>query len=85
MSTRWALFRVNFKPLQEIKAKYGGGRIFDTGPFFARLRYISATGSQHEFADSKFGERVGRWNEVGELEDMKYIIQAGIQINCCNN
>ena len=36
---RWVLFRVNFRPMQEIKAKYGGGRIFDTGPFLARLRY----------------------------------------------
>ena len=36
-SMRWVLFRVNFRPLQEIKAKYGGGWIFDTGPFFARL------------------------------------------------
>ena len=27
--------------MQEIKAKYGGGRIFDTGPFFTRLRYTS--------------------------------------------
>ena len=27
--TRWALFRVHFRPLQKIKAKFGGGRIFD--------------------------------------------------------
>ena len=39
--TGWVLFRVNSRPLQEIKAKYGGGRIFDTGPFFARLRYCN--------------------------------------------
>ena len=39
VSTGWAPFRVNFRPLQEIKVKYGGGRIFDTGPFIARLRY----------------------------------------------
>ena len=32
-------FGVNFRPLQEIEAITGGGRIFDTGPFFARLRY----------------------------------------------
>ena len=33
------------------------------------------------------GERVGSWNEVGEWGDMKYIyiIQVGVQINCCNN
>ena len=34
------LYGVNFRPLQEIEAIMGGGRIFDTGPFFARLRYI---------------------------------------------
>ena len=38
-SIGWALFGVNFRPLQEIEAVMGGGRIFDTGPFFARLRY----------------------------------------------
>ena len=32
-SIGWALFGVNFKPLQEIEAVMGGGRIFDTGPF----------------------------------------------------
>ena len=31
---------MNFRPLQEIEAIMVGGRIFDTGPFFARLRYI---------------------------------------------
>ena len=36
----WALFGVNFRPLQEIEAIMGDGRIFDTGPFFARLWYI---------------------------------------------
>ena len=35
----WALFGVNFRPLQEIEAIMGGGRIFDTRPFFARQRY----------------------------------------------
>ena len=40
-STGWALFGVNFRPLQEIEAMMRGGRIFDTGPFFARLRYYS--------------------------------------------
>ena len=34
-SIGWALFGVNFKPLQEIEIM-GGGWIFDTGPFFAR-------------------------------------------------
>ena len=37
-STGWALFGVNFRPSQKIEAIMGGGRIFDTGPFFARLR-----------------------------------------------
>ena len=36
-SIGWALFGVNFIPLQEIEAIMGGGRIFDNGPFFARL------------------------------------------------
>jgi len=39
--------------------------------------YISATGGQHEFADLKFEERVGRWNGVEEWGDMKYIILTG--------
>ena len=38
-SIGWALFGVNFRPLQEIEAIMGGRQIFDTGPFFARLRY----------------------------------------------
>ena len=38
-SIGWALYGVNFRPLQEIEAIMGGGRIFDTGPFFARLWY----------------------------------------------
>jgi len=38
-SIGWALFGVNFRPLQDIEAIMGGGQIFDTGPFFARLRY----------------------------------------------
>ena len=37
-SIGWALFGVNFRPLQEIEAIMGSGRIFDTGPFFTRLR-----------------------------------------------
>ena len=35
-SIGWALFGVNFRPLQEIEAIMGGGgggRIFDIGPF----------------------------------------------------
>ena len=39
-SIGWALYGVNFRPLQEIEAIMGGGRIFDTGPFFARLQYM---------------------------------------------
>ena len=39
-SIKWELFGVNFRPLQEIEAIMGGGRIFDTGPFFARQLYI---------------------------------------------
>ena len=35
----WALFGVNFRPLQGIEAIMGSGRIFDTGPFFTRLWY----------------------------------------------
>ena len=31
---------VNFRPLQEIKAKYGDGRRFNTGTLFARLRQL---------------------------------------------
>ena len=31
---------MSFRPLQKIEAIMGGGRIFGTGPFFARLRYI---------------------------------------------
>ena len=34
-SIGWALFGVNFRPLQEIEAIMGGRQIFDTGPFFA--------------------------------------------------
>ena len=37
-SIGWALFGVNFRPLQEIEEIIGDGRIFDIGPFFARLR-----------------------------------------------
>ena len=37
-SIGWALFGVNFRSLQEIEATMGGGQIFDTGAFFARLR-----------------------------------------------
>ena len=40
-SIGWALFGVNFRPLQEIETIMGGGRTFDTGPFFARLRYMT--------------------------------------------
>ena len=40
-SIGWALYGVNFRPLQEIETIMGGGRIFDTGPFFVRLRYIN--------------------------------------------
>ena len=40
-SLGWALFGVNHRPLQEIEATMGDGRIFDTGPFFARLRYYN--------------------------------------------
>ena len=36
-SIGWALFGVNFRPLQEIEAIIG--EIFDTGPFFARLTH----------------------------------------------
>ena len=32
-SIGWALFGVNFRPLQEIETIMGGGWIFDTGPF----------------------------------------------------
>ena len=39
-SIGWALFGVNFRPLQEIEAIMEGGRIFDTEPFFARLQYL---------------------------------------------
>ena len=34
------LFRVIFKPLQEVEAIMGDGRIFDTGLFFTRLRCL---------------------------------------------
>jgi len=34
-------FGVNFRPLQEIEVIMGGGRIFDSGPFFARLQYCT--------------------------------------------
>ena len=37
-SIGWVLFGANFRPLQEIKAIMGGGQIFDSGPFFARLQ-----------------------------------------------
>ena len=44
LSTRGQLggrfFWVNFRPLQEIEAIMGGGQIFDSGPFFTRLRYV---------------------------------------------
>ena len=33
------------RPLQEFEAIMGDWRIFDTGPFFARLRYIRTLGS----------------------------------------
>ena len=39
-SIGWALFRVNFRPLQKIEAIMEGGWTFDTGPFFARLQYL---------------------------------------------
>ena len=41
-SIGWALFGVNFRPLQENEAIMGDGWIFDTGPFFVRLRYTHA-------------------------------------------
>ena len=48
-SIGWALFGVNFRTLQEIEAIMGGGLIFDTGPFFVRLRYRHAdTWKLHE-------------------------------------
>ena len=40
-SIGWALFGVNFRPLQEIEPIMVGGQIFDTGPFFGRLQYIA--------------------------------------------
>ena len=40
-SIGWALFGVNFRPLHETEAKMEGGRIFDTGPSFARLQYVN--------------------------------------------
>ena len=40
-SIGWALYGVNFRSLQEIETIMRGGWIFDTGPFFARLRYIN--------------------------------------------
>ena len=43
-------FGVNFRPLQEIEAIMGGGQIFDTGPFFARLRYM-LTGFHFDIVD----------------------------------
>ena len=30
---------LGINPLQEIESIMGGGRIFDTGPFFTRLQY----------------------------------------------
>ena len=39
-SIGWALFGVNFRPLQEIETIMVGGWIFDTGPFFVRLQYF---------------------------------------------
>ena len=38
-SIGWALFGVNFRPLQDIEAVMGGGQIFDAGLFFMTLRY----------------------------------------------
>ena len=43
-SIGWALFGVNFRPLQEIEAIMWGGRIFDNGPFFTRLKLWVAVG-----------------------------------------
>ena len=36
----WALIRVNFDPIQEIGPKVGGGRSFEGGRSFTRLRYL---------------------------------------------
>ena len=36
----WAYFRVINDPLQQLVAKKGGGRIFEGGHIFERLRYI---------------------------------------------
>ena len=51
-SIGWALFGVNFRPLEKIEQIIGGGQIFDTGAFFARLQYmqylsLSRTTYQH--------------------------------------
>jgi len=53
-SIGWALFGVKFRPLQEIEAIMGGGRIFDTGPFFVRLRYMTKV----KWGNSEFDEMV---------------------------
>ena len=37
----YALIQVNFDSIQEIGPKVGGGCSFMSGPFFARLRYIT--------------------------------------------
>ena len=42
----WVVIRVNFDPIQEIGPKLGGGRFFVSGPFFARLRYVSSKCSE---------------------------------------
>ena len=51
----WALFGVNFRPLQEIEAIIGYGRIFDTGPFFARLQYIMVAAFRGLTGNKKLG------------------------------
>ena len=57
-----ALFGVNFKPLQEIEAIMGCGWIFDTGPFFARLRYVHTWALLHTEKTSKINNLLDSLN-----------------------
>ena len=59
-SIGWVLFGVNFRPSQKIETIMGGGWIFDTGPFSARLRYY--TSSSSSFLQIGGGEHLPRKN-----------------------
>ena len=59
---RWALIQVNFDPIQEIGPKVGGGRSFVSGPFFARLWYVSCAQRIDQIPDLLCAQNSTHWD-----------------------